>query len=278
LNLNAKGKRAGVFLVGSLLLIGWMLIPVVAKAFLYRAANVFHAPAESFASKVGRVQDYWALRLMPKNDLIIQHRMLSRDHAQLLLDQQQYDAQAHYVDRLERLLGLNPVSGFTLVNARVIRRDMNSWLQELRIDRGSDDRVAPGMAVIASGGLIGRVKDVEAHASTVTLVTSPAFRITVNTASDDRPIAYQGRGQSIFSPLKGAASHIPHDLAIRESEEVDVYTTGLGDGLPAGIWVGSIDSLESEVEGLFSKGLVRLNEQLRYVKEVAVLIPSKQGD
>ena len=262
--------------IGLLLL--WILLPVFVKNLLYRGMDLFHAPVETLAAKGGELQDYWALRLRSKNEWIEAYRELSRKQSHDRMKLNQMMSINLYVNRLEHLLAMNPVRDYQPVYARVIRRDTNAWFEVIVIDKGDLDGVRKGQAVVFLEGLVGRVSEVRSQTATVTLVSSPLFRITVNTPHDDRPISFSGNGQLVWEPPTASAHHIPQDVEADEDNPLQLFTSGLGGGLPAGICVGELISVEPELEGLFKKGEVRLSEGLNSLREVAVLIPLEQGN
>ena len=256
----------------------WILLPVFVKSLLYRGMDLFYAPVESLAAKGGELQDYWALRLQSKNRIIEEYRDLSRKQSRDRMKLNQLSSINHYVNRLERLLAMNPVRDFQPVYARVIRRDTNAWFETIVIDKGSGNGLQEGQAVVYVEGLVGRVSEVKRGTATVTLVSSPLFRITVNTANDDRPVSLGGKGQLAWQRPLASARHIPQDITADPENPLQLFTSGLGGGMPAGIPVGELISVEPELEGLFKKGEVRLSDGLNSLREVAVLIPLELGN
>jgi rod shape-determining protein MreC len=80
--------------------------------------------------------------------------------------------------RLRSLLDLDR-AGNDLVSAPVISRQAQGWWQQLVIGQGSLQGVAAGDAVLAPGGLLGRVASVTPSTATVLLLTDPASRVGV---------------------------------------------------------------------------------------------------
>jgi rod shape-determining protein MreC len=81
-------------------------------------------------------------------------------------------------ERLRNLLDLKQRSP-ERVAAPVIGRDAAGWWHTLRLGRGSLQGLRPGQAVLAPGGLIGRITAVTPATATVTLLTDPASRVGV---------------------------------------------------------------------------------------------------
>jgi rod shape-determining protein MreC len=80
--------------------------------------------------------------------------------------------------RLRSLLGLRNSAG-GLITAPVISREAGGWWQQLVLGRGSLQGLRAGQAVLAPGGLIGRVASVTPSTATVTLLTDPGSRVGV---------------------------------------------------------------------------------------------------
>lgn len=277
-----KGKQSGkkyqVYYLGLTIALLWIVLPVFAKNVLYRTMDVLHAPLQTGAAKAGEIQDNWAMRLNSKNRLIEENRRLGRELARARMELNQKESDDHYVNRLERLLSLDPVLDHHLEYARIIRRDVNAWFEMLVLDKGSRHGLEVGQAVVSEEGLVGRVSEVGPFHSKVSLISSPGFRVTVNAPNDDRPIAYSGAGQLMWEPLRARVQHVPQDLVPTEQDAIPLYTSGLGEGLPEGLFVGELVGVEPELEGLFQKGEVRLRNSLRSLREVAILIPLEQSN
>jgi rod shape-determining protein MreC len=256
----------------------WILLPVYAKHLLYRNTQAFQAPVLHFFARGGEVQDYWALRLHSKQELIKALRAQGRSQSYYRFKLQQVGDQEHYIDRLERLLAMPPAVESRTLHARIVRRDVNAWFEQFEINRGSRDGVRVGQAVVSYFGLVGRVIEVRSDEAIVMLITSPRFRITVNTLNDARPITFAGNSQVAAAPLDAIVHSIPRDVRIEYDQKTPVFTSGLGGHVPSGIQVGYLVATEPETEGLFLKGKVNLDEGLRSLREVAVLIPLQLED
>jgi len=118
-----------------------------------------------------------------------------------------------------------------LLSVRVIGLDPTSLYDSLVIDRGSDDGVSSGMAVTSLGVLIGKINQVSPENSRVLLVISK-----------DSIIQVMLSGSRTDGILKGGISgmtlqDIPLDTQVAANE--NVITSGLGGGLPKGIFVGN---------------------------------------
>ena len=82
--------------------------------------------------------------------------------------------------RLKQLLGYVKQSGLAgAIAAPVIGRSADHWWQQVTLGRGSQDGIATGFVVTATGGLVGRIVSVTPHTSRVLLISDPTSQVGV---------------------------------------------------------------------------------------------------
>ena len=81
--------------------------------------------------------------------------------------------------RLRRLLDLQNFSRDNKLNSSVISRNTGSWWKKILLNKGSQNGVSTGDAVIGPGGLIGIVENTSKLTSSVKLLTSPNSKVGV---------------------------------------------------------------------------------------------------
>lgn len=136
-----------------------------------------------------------------------------------------------------------------LIFSQVIGLDPTNLTNTLLIDRGAEDEIQKGMAVMSSGVLIGKIERVEASTSEVVLLTSKDSIVQVM-LQDSRTTGV----------LKGGASgmtldNIPLDTKITPNEII--ITSGLGGKLPKGIYVGNAGGEAGTKSEIFKNVLVK---------------------
>jgi rod shape-determining protein MreC len=100
-----------------------------------------------------------------------QNDELRRRVAELEVKLQQEHAQAARSQRLQELMDFKSQATMPTIAAEVIAGNPDSVLRTVTIDRGSADGVQPDMAVIAPGGVVGRIiGPVARHAARVQLI------------------------------------------------------------------------------------------------------------
>ena len=81
--------------------------------------------------------------------------------------------------RLREILSLQQSSNNDNISAAVISRKTGSWWRQIILNKGSNDGVQIGSAVLGPGGLLGRVNNTSLFTSSVTLLTSPVSKLGV---------------------------------------------------------------------------------------------------
>jgi rod shape-determining protein MreC len=219
------------------------------------------------------LEEFWARRSHSKIELIEAGQTLARQKAFYQLLDQRNNTLETEVMRLETILNMPSRREFRYEVARVIRRDLSAWWQQIVIRKGDDYGITEGAAVIFAGGVVGRVIEVNAFTSRVELITSPNFRMAASFEGDDRPVVFQGVPQSGFGAPTGAVRDAPQDLVANTHEPLQLISTRLGGTFPPGLIIGKVGWLEPGSSGIFQAGEVQLDERLLSLHEVSVLIP-----
>jgi len=257
----------GVFLVA------WWLVPIGVKAFLKASFSEFQAPAWVASSYLDDLEGFWARRMHSKRELELAGQEIARAKSYYQFNAQRAETLQAEIRRLEAILDLPSRREYRYEVARVIRRDLSAWWQYLVLRKGRDYDIPEGAAVVFSGGVVGRVVEVNAFTSRVELITSPDFRMAAQFEGDPRPVVYQGVPQSGFGDPVGRVSDAPQDLVANSNNPLKLVSTHLGGTFPPGLAIGEVVWLEPGSTGIFQAGAVALDADLLSLHEVAVLIP-----
>lgn len=270
---HKRFDQARPFATLGLVLLLWLFVPLAVKSFTRVTFFELQAPFAAAQSYVQDLQEFWALRTRPKNEIIEAGRDLARLNAAYELRLQENEQLHAEILRLENLLKLPPLPAHRLEPARVAKRDFTAWWQRLVIRKGRNYGIPVGAPVVFVGGVVGRVVEVHAYTAVVDLVSSPTFRIAASAEGDNRPISYQGGINDAFKTPRGTVEFVPTDIFAAPNQPRRLVTSGLGGVFPAGLTVGDIVHLEPSTDGLFSSGEVLLDNRLNALSEVTVLIP-----
>ena len=182
------------------------------------------------------------------------------------------------IDRLQNIWNIPKLPRFTYEFAPVIRRNINSWSDDIVILGGKNKSFTQGLPVIFSGGIVGRIRTVDLYTSVVELSSSPSFRMVASIEGDPRPCTYQGKKNAAFSSPVGVARDIPTDIKAQSDKKLRVVSSSLGGVFPDGLTIGYITSLRQDSQGLFQDGVVELDSRLLNLREVAVLKRIEAGE
>ena len=169
------------------------------------------------------------------NEYVEQQEQLSM-YDQIITENKELKKQ---IQELQELLNIDTtLIGYETINASVISRDLSYWGDNLIIDKGQNDGIVPGMAVVVAKGLIGKVVQTTTYSSTVRLLTSDIDdKISVKIQNGDN-YAYGILTKYNNSSNTYSITSISQDVSVPLNSIVT--TTGMGDIYPAGIIVGYI--------------------------------------
>lgn len=166
-----------------------------------------------------------------------------------------------------RLRGLLALAGGSrgALAAPVISRDPSGWWQQLLLGRGSLQGVRAGDAVLAPGGLIGRVISVTPSTATVRLLTDPASRVGVwlGRSRHNGLLSGIGTGRPVLRFLEKDPDARPGDV---------VYTSPASTLVPANLPVGVIQAVDEGADPA-PEALVQLIAPVDAVDWVQVVRP-----
>lgn len=251
----------------------WLLTPNFLKLFVQTSFQEFQAPVWVISDTLDSMASDVLSKRHSKKELINVIAETKRQNAYYRQIKELNETYKDEIQRLESILGLPSRDLFRYEIAQVIQRDLGSWWQTIRINKGRKHGLGIGDAVIFVGGVVGRVSKTNYYTSEVDLLSSNNFRISAAFFGDRRPLVYQGAGTNFQAKPIGTIKNAPQDLRTDSTEPLKLLTTGLGGAFPPGIKVGFVPWLEADNTGLFQAGQVSLDKRLLGIKEVAVLVP-----
>ncbi len=169
---------------------------------------------------------------------------------------------------------------FEPIMANVIARSPERWLEQVTINRGTNDGVKQDMAVITVDGMIGKVQSVSPSAAKVKLITGfdQLNRISATVSVK--------KGSNIFGLIEGYDED-KEMLVFRVLEQSDkdlkkdelVVSSNLGGLFPSGLPIGTIKEVESDQYGLTKTAYVEPAADLYEMNQVIVVDRSlENGD
>lgn len=186
----------------------------------------------------------------------------------LVVENARLRIQAQEAEELRGLLSHRERSRQRLEPARIIGRSGDLAIQAVMIDRGSDDGIAPGMAVIVGDGFyIGTVRKTAPRTAVVLLALDGRNRVAAAIQNGSRTVGYVEGGRGLGMALR----LIPQDEQIESGQLV--VTSGLDPAVPRGLIIGRVERVSREPQEPFQTAIVSQVVAAERNATVAVVIP-----
>lgn len=180
---------------------------------------------------------------------------------------QQLEALQQENRRLRALLDATAGRDFEFRFAEMVQVNLDPFSHKVIIDRGANDGVFTGQAVLDGAGVMGQVEDVRLHMSDVLLISDPDHALPVQLARTGlRTVAY-GTGETAWLSLP----NVPLQADVRPGDLL--VTSGLGDRFPAGFPVAEVESIDRDRSETFAEVRARPLAALDRGREVLLVVP-----
>jgi rod shape-determining protein MreC len=243
-------------------------VPVLQVVTFGLFAEVQRASSAFVSSLRGGWTNYVSLR-----DVRSENESLKRQLAEAQLQLQEQRGLAERSRGLLATLGLRDRSNLKTIAAEVIGAGASTDFMTVTIDKGTSDGVRPDMAVLAPGGIVGRVVVPSARAAKVQLL------IDRNAAAG--VLIERSRSQGV---VVGAGDELLRMDYVSEVADVvvgdTVVTSGIDGIYPKGYVVGRVEAVEKSGNS-YKQILVRPAVDFSSVEEVLVVLtptPSRDAE
>lgn len=222
------------------------------------------------------MQPYWSANLaargfaaseavvaMDKRELAAGYEAARRDLAAARVELARLSGVDAENRRLRRLLDLPPPPGFLLETAQILQFDPLYWRDHFIIDKGSDDGLEPGLAVLApvasetgtvSLAVAGFIGSVSSHTAQVNSLFNPQLRVAAELPRSRAVGFVNGENFPASADNLVGISYLP--LGENYTLGEPVVTTGFDRRVPANLPLGEIAQLE-DANGRFDSALYR---------------------
>ena len=237
------------------LLCAWLLIGNNA----YQGARFFNSSnglVASLNTVSHGVREYFLLRQI--------NSTLAEENAQL---RSKFEAlnQLQYISTTPIVRDSAVINQFDFVSAKVVNNTVNRFTNFLTINKGGQDGVEPGMAVISPLGAVGKVRTVSRHYSVVTSLLHVDVQVSALLKRTGHFGTIQWDG---VNPEYVKFKFIPRHVQPVKGDSV--LTSGYNAIFPEGIMVGLIDEVELTDE-LFYDLKVKLSQDFRKLSYVEIV-------
>lgn len=170
-------------------------------------------------------------------------------------------------ERYRELIGLaERHKDFEFEDATVTERSVSNWNFTLTINKGSNVGIEPNDCVVDQyGNLAGVVSQVGLNWAEVATVVDPSIELGARLPRTNEEAVLEG-DFALMLDRKLKLSYLPEDCVPIVGDQV--VTSGLGDLYPAGLLMGTVESLREEDSGFTRYAVVAPAadvEQMRYV-------------
>ena len=175
------------------------------------------------------------------------------------------------IQELKNMLNLNKtLTEYDVVNATILSRNKSYWFNTITIDKGRSSGIKKDMAVVTSGGLIGKISKVYKFSSEIKLITSDDVNYKVSVAiksdSGDSYAILNGYDKKT-NTIK--VSGVDNNNDIKKGNTV--VTSGLGGMFPGGIYIGEVIKQESDKYNLSKTLYIKTKQDFNSIHYVTIL-------
>ena len=274
LNLNEKkipfgGQLGGTGLLIILLVVSLVLVIVYSRegdeGALHSLQNTVSSPLSSAGTAAGSLAASASASL---EDLTADGQTMSQlkesnaQLSQMVVELEEYRQEA---SRLEALIGIHDVYGFSSVAAHVTGYSSDSYNRIITIDVGTASGVKPGLPVMGSTGVVGQVVSCSTYTSEVRLLNDAQSGVAV--------MLQNSRAEGILS---GSVEGVLYLQGVDEGTEVKegeaIITTGLGGGYFRGLVVGVVSKVEQRQGDATRTIVISPNSSFSNISEVLVVL------
>ena len=176
--------------------------------------------------------------------------------------------------RLQELYQLDQsYSEYDKVAAQVISKDPGNWYDTFVINKGSADGIEKDMNVIAGGGLVGLVAEVETNCATVRSIIDDSSSVSGMTASTSDTCIVSG-DLRLMDEGKLAFSQMSTENAVAVGEQI--VTSNISDKYLRGILIGYVSEVTEDSNHLTNTGYITPAVDFKHIQEVLVIKELKQ--
>jgi rod shape-determining protein MreC len=164
-------------------------------------------------------------------------------------------------ERLKLFLNFRKNLPYYTVPAQVIGRDPANWSNSIIINKGANDGVRLGRAVLSTKGLVGRVLELGRRSAKILLITDPNSKVGV-------VIQRNAQGGILTGRPDGRCKMIYISLDSDAAPGDKVVTAGFGEIFPKNVIVGEVVLVDREPGRLYKYAIVKTSEDLSRIEEV----------
>ena len=247
---------------------------VVSVSPLREAASGVIVPFQNGINQVGTWMSGKLEGFQDVEELAAQNKELEQRVAELTEENTRLAQNQEELARLQELYQLDQsYSEYDKVAAQVISKDPGNWYDTFVINKGSADGIEKDMNVIAGGGLVGLVAEVETNCATVRSIIDDSSSVSGMTASTSDTCIVSG-DLRLMDEGKLAFSQMSTENAVAVGEQI--VTSNISDKYLRGILIGYVSEVTEDSNHLTNTGYITPAVDFKHIQEVLVIKELKQ--
>ncbi|GGN55379.1 rod shape-determining protein MreC [Oceanobacillus indicireducens] len=273
-----RNKRLFIFLIGFILLVvlvGYTFKDRIKVTFAEEFINdaigwvqyVIHTPVNFTTDVFTNIKDF---RNTYEENQVLKEQL--SQYRSLIYEVQEVNKENEELRDVLDLMESDSIRSHEAIQAIVIARSPERWLEQVTINKGKNHGVKANMLVMTADGMIGKVQSANEHTARVKLLTGfdQFNRISAMVSRD--------KGRNIFGMIEGFDEET-NSLLFRIIEESEqdiaeddlVVSSGMGGVFPAGVPIGTVKEVTSDQYGLTQIALVEPSSDMYDINHVIVL-------
>lgn len=216
---------------------------------------------------ISRVETYFSTI----DELREENRELERIAATLYHERERLRQFGVERNRLRELIGLREDSFYEFLPCEVIARSSSRSSNFVIVDRGGDEGIKAGMAVVGYRGLVGRVSGVFSDCSDVLLLSNRSVSVSCLNKRSRTVGMLEWERENLFR-----LDYIGKEEDVRRGDTL--VTSGLGRLFPKGFPVATVFQVTDERGGLSKKVMAAGMTDLNTLEELFIVVGPRDWD
>jgi rod shape-determining protein MreC len=254
----------------------------LALALLYRFSPVFDGLKQKAVDISSPL--YWLSDLPTQAETWADNRVMSRTHlvqennalrSEMLVLRQKLQKNASLEAenlRLRQLLNASEAVKDHVLIAELIGVTPDPQVHKVMINRGSNDGVYVGQAVLDAFGLMGQIVEVGSSTSVALLITDASHALPVQVNRNGVRLVAEGVGDLYSLKLR----HVANTLDIVEGDLL--VSSGLGQLFPAGYPVAEVTAVDTDDGKRFARVTARPRARMNRSRYVLLVFETMEKD
>jgi len=228
------------------------------------------SPLQYLATTPKQLLDWSVENVVTRRQLIAENQQLKSN--ELIFKEQniQLNIIQQENDRLRSLLSLPVRADAKRMGAEILSVDSDPYSDQVVINRGVNDGVHEGQAVIDEQGIVGQILHAGTITSRVLLITDVSHAVPVRIQRNGIRLVANGTG----TIDRLSHNHVPHSTDIRQGDLL--VTSGLGGKFPEGYPVARVTAVKKDESRPFAQVQSEPVAQINRLRYLLLLWPEQK--